>query len=65
MAGVFALACYGLISYGYTTAANIVEAVFIGAALAVALAGFCLGPFIYRVVRGHAQFARETLPWAR
>jgi hypothetical protein len=43
----------------------VVEAVFLAAALALALGGFCLGSFVYHLFRGNRRFALQTLPWAR
>ena len=41
-----------------------VEAIFSAAVLALAIGGFCLGSFVYHLLRGHGRFARQTLPWA-
>jgi hypothetical protein len=65
MAGTFALAIVLLISFGYSTAAYVVEGIFLAAVLALILGGFCLGSFVYHVLRGEWKFARQTLPWAR
>jgi len=27
------------------------------------LAGFCVGTFVFHLVRGHVGFAMRTLPW--
>lgn len=64
MAAVFALACAWLIHAGFMTAAYAVEALMLAAGLALTVGGFCLGSFIYHVVRGRWRFARQTLPWA-
>src|SRR5262245_2079809 len=64
MAGAFALACALLIHFGYDVAAYVVEGIFLAAVLALLLGGFCLGSFVYHLLRGHAEFARQTLPWA-
>ena len=64
MAGAFALACGLLIHFGLSTAAYIVEGMFLAAVLALVLAGFCLGSFVHHLVSGKGTFARRTLPWA-
>jgi hypothetical protein len=63
-AGTVALACALLIYTGFSVAVYVLEAIFLSAALAVALAGFCLGSFIYHLLRGNVRFAVQTLPWA-
>lgn len=65
MAGAFALATALLIHAGFSLAAYVVEAIFLAALLALTIGGFCLGSFVYHLLRGHGRFARQTLPWAR
>lgn len=64
MAGAFALIIALLIYAGYNLAAYVVEALFLAAALALTIGGFCLGSFVYHLLCGRGKFARETLPWA-
>lgn len=64
-AGATALTIALLIHAGFVLAAYVVEAIFLTAALALAIGGFCLGSFVYHVLRGHARFALQTLPWAK
>lgn len=64
MAGTFALACGLLIHFGLSTAAYVVEGMFLIAVLALTLGGFCVGSFVYHLLRGKGAFARQTLPWA-
>lgn len=64
MAGAFALTSALLIHAGFSLAAHVVEAIFLAAVLALTIGGFCLGSFVYHVLRGHGTFARQTLPWA-
>jgi hypothetical protein len=45
--------------------AHVLEALFIAAVLALAVFRFCLGSFIYHLLRGRAGFALRTLPWGR
>ena len=63
MAGVFALTCGLLIHFGLSTAAYIVEGMFLAAVLALTLGSFCVGSFVYHLLRGRGAFARRTLPW--
>ncbi len=65
MAGSFALAIAASLQAGLRMPAYVLEAMFLAAAASVALGGFCLGSFIYHLVRGRAGFATSTLPWAR
>lgn len=64
MGGAFALATAWLIHSGPGVAAYGLEGIFLAAVLALTLGGFCLGSFVYHLLRGHGRFARETLPWA-
>jgi hypothetical protein len=41
------------------------EGLLLLAVAALVFGRFCLGSFVYHVVRGHAAFAVRTLPWAR
>jgi len=38
-----------------------VEGIFLAAVLALTLGGFCLGSFLYHLLRGRGAFARQTL----
>lgn len=65
MAGTFMLAIAGCLAGGWSLLAWIIEG-----ALVVALAGlifgrFCLGSYLFHVLRGRAGFAARTTPWAR
>jgi Na+-translocating ferredoxin:NAD+ oxidoreductase RnfD subunit len=65
MAGIFALSCGLFLHFGFFTAAYVMEAVFVAAVLALILAGFCLGSFVFHLLSGKAGFACRTLPWAK
>ncbi len=52
MAGAFALACGLLIHFGFSTAAYVVEGMFLAAVLALTLGGLCVGSFVYHLLRG-------------
>jgi hypothetical protein len=64
MAGMFALACGLLLHFGRSTAAYVVEGIFVAAVLALVLGGFCLGSFVFHLLSGKGAFACQTLPWA-
>jgi Domain of unknown function (DUF4395) len=65
MAGTFALAIALLIFAGFNIAADVLQAIFLAASLAVELAGFCFGTFAYHLRRRNVKFALQTLPWAK
>ena len=65
MAGTFALSIGGCLALGWNTAAHLLEGSMIVALAALLVGGFCLGSFIFHMLRGRASFARRTLPWGR
>jgi len=65
MAGTFALATGAALVMGLATTAYVLQGMFLVAATAIGMGKFCLGSFIYYLVRGQASFAVRTLPWAR
>jgi Domain of unknown function (DUF4395) len=65
MAGTFALAIGVSLLLGWRAAAYVVEAVFVAAVAALVFGGFCLGSFVFHLLRGRAAFAKRTLPWVR
>jgi hypothetical protein len=65
MAGSFALAIGGSLLSGSNLAAYILEALMLAAVAALVFGRFCLGSFIFHLVRGQGEFARNTLPWGR
>ena len=64
-AGAVALASALLIHAGSNLAAYAVEAIFLAAAVAVAIGSFCTGAFVYHLLRGNGRFALQTVPWAK
>jgi Domain of unknown function (DUF4395) len=64
MAGTDAMACAMLMHFGLAAAAYVAEGIFLASALALTLSGFCLGSFLYHLMRRKGAFARQTLPWA-
>jgi hypothetical protein len=65
MAGLFALAIAFSLASGARGPAYVLEALFIAAAAAIAVFRFCLGSFIFHLLRGRVDFAMRTLPWGR
>ena len=65
MAGTFALAIGTSLALGWKTTAFVLEGLLIVALGALVFGGFCLGSYIFHLLRGRATFARQTLPWAR
>ena len=45
-------------------AALVLEGFFMAAVGALLFGGFCFGSFVFYLLRGRADFARRTLPWA-
>jgi hypothetical protein len=45
--------------------AIVLQGLLIAAVGALVLGRFCLGSFVFHLLRGHAALARRTLPWAR
>jgi len=45
-------------------AAYVLEGFFAAAIVALIFGRFCLGSFTYHLLRGRADFARKTAPWA-
>ncbi len=65
LAGTFALAIGTALLAGARAPAYVLEGFFLVAAASVALGGFCVGSFVYHLLRGETAFAARTLPWAR
>ena len=64
LAGSFALAIGTSLVLGWRTTALVLECFFLAAIGALVFGGFCLGSFVFHVLRGRADFAKRTLPWA-
>jgi hypothetical protein len=63
MAGSFALAIGTSLVRGWAVVAYTLEAMMVLALSALLFGRFCLGSFIFYVLRGRADFARRTAPW--
>jgi len=60
---MFAIGLFLLL--GWRSAALTVEALLVVALTALIFGKFCLGSYIFYLLRGRATFANHTLPWAR
>ena len=65
MAASFMLGIGTTLLLGWTAAAYVLEAFLVIALLALILAKFCLGSYIFYLLTGQARYANRTLPWAR
>ena len=63
MAGSFALAIGMLILLQLGTAALVLQVLLLAALAALIFGRFCLGSFLYYLLRGRSDFAIGTLPW--
>jgi len=64
LAGSFASGIGISLVMGWRTTALVLEGFFIAAVAALVFGGFCFGSFVFHVLRGRADFAKRTLPWA-
>jgi len=64
MAAVFMLIVGVALLQGWNVTAWIFEAGLVMAFSALLFGKFCLGAYIYHVMKGHVAFANSTLPWA-
>jgi hypothetical protein len=65
MAGTFALAIGVSLLLGLKAAAYVLEGAFMAAVAALVFGGFCLGSFVFHLLRARGAFAWKTLPWVR
>jgi uncharacterized protein DUF4395 len=65
MAAAFMLLAGVALSAGWMMAAWILEAFLVIAFAALLFGKFCLGAYVYHLLRGKIAFANSTLPWAR
>ena len=64
MAAEFMLFAALALLAGWTMAAWILEAFLVIAVSALTFVKFCLGAYVYHLLRGKVRFANATLPWA-
>lgn len=65
MAAAFLLLAGAAQLLGWMMAAWILEAFLVIAFAALLFGKFCLGAYVYHLLRGKIAFANSTLPWAR
>lgn len=65
MAAAFLLLGGLALMAGWMTAAYVLEAFLVIAFAALLFGKFCLGAYVYHLLRGRVAFANSTLPWAR
>ena len=65
LAGTIAMASAATMVSGFWVAAWALQAFFLLAVAALILGRFCLGSFVYHLLRGGLIFAIGTLPWRR
>jgi hypothetical protein len=64
MAGAFALAIGAMLRLEWFITAYVLEGLLCAAIVALIFGRFCLGSYIYHLLRGEAEFAGKTLPWS-
>jgi hypothetical protein len=65
MAATFMLLIGVSLLAGASVAAWVLQALLLVALGALIFGGFCLGSFLFHLMRGQAAFATRTLPWSR
>jgi hypothetical protein len=65
MAAAFLLVVAVALDKGWMVTAWVFEAALVAAFAALLFGKFCLGAYIYHLLRGEFAFANATLPWAR
>jgi hypothetical protein len=65
MAGAFALAVGTMLRLEWFITAYVLEGFLCVAIVSLIFGRFCLGSYIYHLLRGDAGFAGRTLPWSR
>jgi hypothetical protein len=65
MAAAFCLGAGLALMGGWLVTAWVLEAFLVIAFSALLFARFCLGAYVFHLLRGEAAFANSTLPWAR
>ncbi|HSD65634.1 MAG TPA: DUF4395 family protein [Vicinamibacteria bacterium] len=64
MAAAFNLGAGLALAYGMAPLAWVLQAMLVVAFSALLFGKFCLGAYLYHVLKGRAAFANSTLPWA-
>jgi hypothetical protein len=64
MAAAFNLGAGLALAYGLTPLAWVLQAMLVVAFSALLFGRFCLGAYVFHLLKGRAAFANSTLPWA-
>ena len=64
MAAAFNLGAGLALVYGAMSLAWVLQAMLVVAFSALLFGRFCLGAYVYHLLRGRVAFANSTLPWA-
>lgn len=64
MAAAFNLGAGLALVYGMTPLAWVLQAMLVAAFSALLFGKFCLGAYVYHLLKGRVAFANSTLPWA-
>lgn len=65
MAGTLALGIAVSLVLGWKFPVLLLEALLVAAVAALVFGRFCLGSFVFHLIRGRVAFAKRTLPWVR
>lgn len=65
MAATFSGAIAASLVFGWSSAAYVLEAFLVVALSALVFGRFCLGSYIFHLLKRDQRFANRTLPWAR
>jgi hypothetical protein len=65
MSGSFMLGIGVSLLAGWTALALVLQGFLVVALVALLFGKFCVGSYIFHLLRGQASFANRTLPWAR
>lgn len=64
MAAAFALAAGSSLLLGWATASYVFQGLLAVAFVALLFGKFCLGAYVYHLLKGNASFANATCPWS-
>ena len=64
MAAAFTLGAGLALAYGMMPLAWVLQAMLVAAFSVLLFGKFCLGAYVYHLLKGRAAFANSTLPWA-
>ncbi len=65
MAGTFMIGIGLAVLGGVTVVAVVLEVLLVGAFAALLFGRFCVGAYLYHLLRGRSDFAHRTMPWSR